>query len=236
VNVASPHVARSVIASTGADPDGHAEAKLRIDSRARKHFSVEIEDVPVGTYDLFVNGVDVANIVVTAVTGGTRGEVEFTNGDDDPDELPLTFDPAGKTLAVRQGATVFFQGTFSPGTGAGGGAPGPVVPFDIDLPLVSSGADPNASAKAELKRKVSGEMSFEVEVEDVNVGAYELVVGGTVRGTLNVVAVTGGTRGKIEFETEPGAGQLLLDFTVAGQTVVIRQGATVFFSRTFPTP
>jgi hypothetical protein len=353
VNVASPRLAMATIPSTGADPDGHAEAKLRIDSRARKHFSVEIEDVPAGTYELLVNGEHVAAIVVTATTNGTKGEVEFTNGDDNPDELPLTFDPAGKTLTVRQGATVFFEGIFSPDTDNGSGTPAPeppsefeeslattgldadamararyrvddrgrhkfnveiekvavgdytlviagtvrgiirarstasgvageiefdskvepghrplnfdprgqlieitsaagaffshllgsgsatggggtAVPFEISVPLLSTGADANASAKAELKRKVTGELSFEVEVEDVNVGAYELVVGGTARGTLNVVADGNGTRGRIEFETEPGAGKLLLDFAVAGETIGIRQAATVFFERVFP--
>ena len=354
VNEASPRLSTSEIPSTGADADGHAEAKLRIDDRARKHFSVEIEDVPAGTYDLLVNGADVGDIVVTATASGTKGEIEFTNGDDNPDELPLTFDPAGKTLAVKQGATVFFTGAFSPATGDGSGTPAPepasefeeilattgldadatanaryrvddrgrhkftveiekvavgnytlvvagtvrgtiraantgsgvvgeiefdskvepghralnfdprgqlieitsdagkffshilgsgsatgggnVVPFDISVPLLSTGADSNATAKAELKRKVTGELSFEVEVEDVNIGGYDIVVGGIVRGTLNVVADGGGTRGRVEFDDEIGSGNLLLNFAVAGQNVVIRQGATVFFERAFPTP
>ena len=47
-----------------------------------------------GTYDLLVDGADVADIVVTTTKNGTKGEVEFTSGDDDSDEQPLTFDPA----------------------------------------------------------------------------------------------------------------------------------------------
>ncbi len=353
VNISLPRLASGVLASTGADPDGHAAAKLRIDERARKHFSVEIEDVPVGTYDLLVSGVDVGNIVVASTASGTEGEVEFSNGDDNPDELPLTFDPAGKTLTIRQGTTVFFRGVFSPGTGDGSGTPlpepasalaeflgstgldadakasaryrvddngrhkfrveieklaagdyalviagktrgtinavstaggvvgeiefdskpepghlllnfdprgqlieitsptgkffshlfgsgsavnggGTTVPFDISVPLLNSGADFNATAKAELTRKATGELSFEVEVEDVNAGAYELLVGGIVRGTLNVVADGNGTRGKIEFDDEPGSGKLPLNFSVAGQNIVVRQGVTAFFDRTFP--
>ncbi len=354
VNVASPRLSVFSIPSTGADADGHAEAKLRVDDRARKHFSVEVEDVPAGTYDLLVNGVDVGNIVVSATATGTKGEVEFTNGDDNPSELPLTFDPSGKTLAVKQGATVFFQGVFSALTGDGSGTPPPepqsefsevlattgldadatararyrvdnkgrhkfnveiekveagdytltvagtvrgtihaanvagvvigevefdseiepghlalnfdprgqlieiksaagkffshilgsgsatgggtVVPFDVSVPLISSGADADASAKAQFKRTLTGELSFEVEVEDVNVGAYDVLVGGTVRGSLNVVADGNRTRGKLEFDTEVSAGKLPLTFDVAGKSVVIRQGATVFFERTFPTP
>lgn len=354
VNVASPRLSQVEIPSTGADADGHAEAKLRIDDRARKHFSVEIEDVPVGTYDLLVDSVDVADIVVTATASGTKGEVEFTSGDDDPEELPLAFDPAGKTLTVRQGATVFFEGVFTPTTGDGSGTPvpeppsefeeslattgldpdatakaryrvddkgrhkfnveiekvaagdyklvvagtirgtihavttasgikgeiefdskvelghrplnfdprgqlieitstegaffshilgsgsatsggGTTVPFETSVPLLSTGADANATAKATLKLKATGELSFEVEVEDVNVGAYEVVVGGTVRGTLNVTVSGNGTRGKIEFDTEAGAGKLPLNFTIAGEDIIVRQGVTVFFERIFPT-
>ncbi len=232
VNVASPRSSSVAIPSTGADPDGHASANLRIDERARKHFSVEIEDVPAGTYTLLVDGANAGSIVVTATANGTKGEIEFTNSDDDSTELPLTFDPTNRTLTVKQGATTFFQGKFAPG--ASGGTGGTVTPFDVTLPLISTGADSNASAKAGLKRKVTGELNFEVEVEDVNAGPYELVVGGTVRGTLTVVADGNGTRGKVEFDTEPGAGKLPLNFVVAGQSIVIRQGSTVFFERTFP--
>ncbi|MEA3209193.1 MAG: hypothetical protein QOE70_2250 [Chthoniobacter sp.] len=354
VNVASPSVNRVAIPSTGADPDGTATARLRIDKRARKHFSVEVENIPAGNYDLYVEGAGVGTIAVVAVTGGTEGEVEFTNGDDDPSELPLTFDPAGKTLTIAQGVTKFFEGEFDPNvTGSGTPAPespsqldealastgldadasaearhevdaqgrhkfsveiedlaagaytltvggvargtinaklvagkvkgeiefesenesghrlldfdprgqtleissstgvffshllgsgsaGPggtaVTPFDLIVPLISSGADADATAKAEYQQKENGERCLEVETEDLAVGAYDLLVGGLVRGTINVAAASHGTRGKLEFDTESGAGRLALNFEVAGQEVVIRQGATQFFSRTFPTP
>lgn len=356
VNVAAPSITGGNLPSTGADADGSAHARLRIDERARKHFSVEIEDVPVGAYDLLVDGTKVGTIDVVNVTGGTKGEIEFESGDDDTDEIPLTFDPAGKTLTVQQGATKFFEGLFNPNTTGGGvppaepvsfleenltstgldsdasgdakyevddrgrhdfsveiedvpvgaytltiggvvrgtisvklvagktkgelefsskvepghkllnfdprgqtievstaagtffthlfgngsatpgGGGGSVTPFEMEVALISSGADANAEAKAELKRKLSGEFSFEVEVEDVDTGAYELLVGGVVRATIDVVADNKGTRGKVEFETEIKPGKLPLNFEVAGQEIVIRQGATTFFARTFPTP
>ncbi len=352
VNQSTPKLGKVAIPSTGVDPDGRASAKLRIDERARKHFSVEVEDVPVGPYELLVDGAVAGTINVATVTNGTKGEIEFESGDDDSDELPLTFDPVGKTLTVRQGATKFFEGLFDPNLGGGTPSPEPpsqleenltstgldpdasgdakyrvdqrgrhkfsveiedvpvgfynlivagtlrgsiqvvavagqvqgelefstgdddgdelplnfdprgqlieitraggtyfshlfgngsggsggAIPFRIEVPLLSTGADANASAKAELKQNASGEQSFEVEVEDVNIGSYDLLVGGTLRGTINVVAVASGTRGQIEFETEPDSGELLLDFTVAGQEIIVQQGATVFFRRTFPNP
>ncbi|MGB8168133.1 MAG: hypothetical protein WCF18_11620, partial [Chthoniobacteraceae bacterium] len=155
VNSASPSETRGSIPSTGADADGTATAKLRIDSRARKHFSVEIEDVPAGAYDLLVDGAKVGSIQVAAVTGGTKGEIEFTNGDDDPSEIPLTFDPVGKTLAVVQGATKFFEGIFDPNV-TGAGTPGAEPPSLLDEQLASTGLDGDASANAKYEVDAQG--------------------------------------------------------------------------------
>ena len=42
-------------------------------------------------------------------------------------------------------------------------------------------------------------------------------------------------RGKIRFETVPdGSGELLLDFDVAGKSIVVSQSGTTFFSGTAP--
>lgn len=359
LNISTPRLTASGITAKALAGSGHADAKLRLDSRARKHFSVEVEDVPAGAYDLFVDGANVGTITVAVVTGGTKGEIEFTNGDDDPGELPLTFDPLGKTLSIRQGASVFFESLFDgsldngagtpapepqsdfeeiltttgldadakakaryrvddrgrhkftveiekvaegsytlavagvvrgtikvvstaagiqgeiefdskvePGhrplhfdprgqlieifdaagnyfshlfgsgssTAPGGGGGNSAVPFDTEVPLLNAGVDADATAKAELKQFADGSQNFQVRVEDVAIGSYDLSVGGTARGTINVAAVSNGTRGDLEFETVPTSGHLLLDFTVAGQEIVISKGGVVYFSRTFPNP
>jgi hypothetical protein len=230
VNVSTPRLATVVLPSTGADSDGHAEAKLRIDDRARKHFSVEIEDVPTGTYDLFVDGVDVADIVVTTTTSGTKGEVEFTGGDDDPDELPLTFDPVGRTLTISQGATKFFEGTFKPSTRTAGGVPSPEAPSELEEQLTSTGVDPDASAHARYRVDDRGRHKFDVEVEDVPVGSYSLVVAGTVRGTIRVASTSKGVEGEIEFDSKSELGHLLLNFDPRGQLIEITSGGQVYFS------
>jgi hypothetical protein len=230
VNFASPRLSIVRIPSTGADPDGSAEAKLRIDERARKHFDVEIEDVPVGTYDLLVNGVDVGNIVVTSVTGGTKGEVEFTSGDDDPGELPLTFDPVGKTLTVQQGATVFFQGTFNPDTDSGAGTPGFESPSELEESLTSTGLDGDASGRARYRVDSTGRHRFDVEIEDVPVGNYALRVAGAVRGTIRVLSSASGIEGEIEFSTRQDPGELPLTFDPRGQLIEVLSPAGIFFS------
>lgn len=206
VNFAVRNTKRVLIPSTGADLDGQAEAKLRTNADASKDFSVELENVPEGSYDLLVNDVVRGTIVVTAIPeGGTKGEIEFTSPTDDNGELPLTFDPVGTTLTIRQDTTVFFTGTFQPDSNPGVPASGEVAL--ISERLASTGLDADASGEAEFSSSTNGETEFEVEIESVNAGSYQLFVDGTLRGTIEAVAATDGrVKGKIKFETE-GTGE-----------------------------
>ncbi|MHA3772175.1 hypothetical protein ACXR0O_11615 [Verrucomicrobiota bacterium sgz303538] len=206
VNFAVRNTQRVLIPSTGADPDGQAEAKLRINADASKDFSVELEDVPAGSYNLLVNDVVRGTVVVAArPDGGTKGEIEFTSQTDDNGELPLTFDPVGTTLTIRQDTTVFFTGTFQPDSNTGVPAPG--ESSLISERLASTGLDADASGEAEFSSSTNGETEFEVEIESVNAGSYQLFVDGTLRGTIEAIAATDGrVKGKIKFETE-GAGE-----------------------------
>ncbi|MDB6153694.1 MAG: hypothetical protein JWL90_2147 [Chthoniobacteraceae bacterium] len=201
VNMATRATKQVLIASTGADPDGQALASLRVRDDARKDFSVELENVPEGVYELLVNGIVQGTITVTArAAGGTEGEVEFSGkADDDAHELPLTFDPVGATLSVRQGTTVFFTSLFNPGSGL----PVPDAGALISEVLASTGLDANASGEVEFSTQSNGEMEFEVEIEDVDAGAYQLFVGGTLRGTISAVPdANSRVRGKLKFEKE----------------------------------
>lgn len=231
------------LAKTGAISGASGDAKFELRDNGRRKFSVEIEDVPVGAYKLYVGGTLRGTINAVAVVGGVEGEIEFSHGDDNPKgELPMNFEPRGQLIEIKNAAgEVIFSHLFgngsAPGGGSGnnGGSGNVAQPVELKLPLISTGADSNASAEAKFRRKDNGDEDFEVEVEDVNVGAYELVVGGVVRATINVVTVPGGTRGKVEFDSDsPKAGELLLDFTVAGQEVIVRKDGTVYFSRVIP--
>ena len=221
-----------ILATTGLDADATANARYRVDDRGRHKFTVEIEKVAVGNYTLVVAGTVRGTIRAVNTGSGVVGEIEFDRKVE-PGHRALNFDPRGQLIEITSDAGKLFSHILGSGSATGGGN---VVPFDISVPLLSTGADSDATANAELKRKVTGELSFEVEVEDANIGACDIVVGGIVRGTLNVVADGGGTRGRVEFDDEVGSGNLLLNFAVAGQNIVIRQGATVFFERTFSTP
>ncbi len=97
------------------------------------------------------------------------------------------------------------------------------------------GLSPEAEGSVEIKVGNSGVTGLEVEVEEIPAGDYDLIVGGVNRGTLSVVLAKGKLRGKIRFEVVPdGNGEILLDFPVAGESIVISQGATTFFSGTAP--
>lgn len=234
------------LAKTGAISGASGDAKFEIRDNGRRKFSVEIEDVPAGTYKLYIGGTLRGTIHAAAVVGGVEGEIEFSHGDDNPKgELPMTFEPRGQLIEIKNAAgEVIFSHLFGNGSAPGGsgggsddnGGSGNVAqPTELKLPLISTGADSNASAEAKFRRKDNGDEDFEVEVEDVNVGSYELVVGGVVRATINVITVEGGTRGKVEFDSDsPKAGELRLDFAVAGQEVIVRKGGTVYFSRVIP--
>ncbi len=235
------------LAKTGVIPGASGDAKFEIRDNGRRKFSVEIEDVPAGAYKLYIGGVLRGTINAVAVVGGVEGEIEFSHGDDNPKgELPMNFEPRGQLIEIKNatGDMIFshlFGNGSAPGGGSGntggsGSSSGNVAqPAEIKLPLISTGADSNASAVAKFRRKDNGDEDFEVEVEDVNVGSYELVVGGVVRATLNVVTVPGGTRGKVEFDSDsPKAGELLLDFVVAEQEVIVRKDGTAYFSRVIP--
>jgi hypothetical protein len=202
VNFATRSTRAGAIPSTGIDPDGHAEAKLRTNADATRDFSVEIEDVPEGSYELLVGGTVRGSMVVTTrAEGGTQGEIEFSNElADNPHELPLDFDPVGATLTIRQGATVYFEGVFKPVTGLPG-TPAPGAVETIQETLASTRLDPDASAEAEFASQANGEVEFEVEIENVDAGEYQLFVGGTQRAVINALLVDGRVRGKVKFES-----------------------------------
>ncbi len=95
----------------GLDTDAVGRAKLT--TRAgRVDFTIEVEDLPAGTYGILVDGLKVADMLVAATDGGTEGEVEFRAPAAEPGKLPLTFDPQGRTIQITQGAMVYLSLNF----------------------------------------------------------------------------------------------------------------------------
>jgi len=211
---------------------GSGDTKLRIRDDCRRDFSVEIEDVPLGAYELFVGGVSRGTIQVADVGGQNKGELEFTTEPGEVDELFLDFEPVGATVEVMQGDTLFFSLTQgAPGTGGGGGGGScDGAPLEIDLPLISTGAASGAQGDVRYRIRDDCRTDFKVEIEDVADGSYELQVGGVARGTITVVA----GNGELEFSDPVEPGKTLLEFDPRGQLVEVLSGATVILERSFP--
>lgn len=223
INVATPTIRTATIPSTGADADATAKATLKVDKKARQKFSVELENLPAGVYELLANGTSAANITVGE---SGEGEVEFSSSNDEEDALPLSFDPATTVFTVQSGGTVYFQGALTFTT------VGSEPSEEVELPLFNTGVHPAAKAEMSYEREEGGELSFEVEVKDVPVGTCELWVGATQRATITVVATNSGTKGKVEFEND--SDDLPLDFNPLGETIRIQSAGVVWFERVLP--
>jgi hypothetical protein len=99
------------LSNPGVYPAASGDAKLegRMD---RADFSVEIEDVPAGSYDLSVGGAIVGTIQAALDVDGTvRGELEFRDPVE-PGKILLDFDPRGKQIDVLEGGTVILETLF----------------------------------------------------------------------------------------------------------------------------
>jgi len=217
--------------NTGAAPA--ASGKARFEARSdRSDFKVEAEDLPIGDYSLRVAGAEKATLTVATSANGTEGEVEFRSPVE-PGKILLDFDPRGQRVEIAQGDTVFLTtklGTESGGGDNGGGTGGAVDRYELRVEAQHDGPE----FKAVLDSRTLGS-EFRVELEDVAVGSYTLNVGGTDRGTIDVVAVEGGTEGEVEFRDPPEPDHLPLDFDPRGQLVQILDNGSVVLSGTFPT-
>jgi len=99
------------LSNTGvhAAASGNARLEPRMD---RTDFSVEIEDVPAGSYDLRVGGSIVGTFNAVLEQDGTvRGELEF-RAPVEPGKIQLNFDPRGQQIDVLEGATVILETQF----------------------------------------------------------------------------------------------------------------------------
>jgi hypothetical protein len=231
LSVCTPSESTTPLANVGPDPDAHGDTRFRIRDDCDRDLRVEIEDLPVGTYDVLVGGVPRGTIdVVDPGLGETEGQIEFDTDVDEPGEVLLDFDPVGQTVEIFQGATLFLSST------VGDPGPGTCGAVDDEPGMNNTGVDPDADGKARFRQETDCDRDFRVEVDDLAIGRYELVVGGIVRGTIDVVDVgAGDTEGSLDFDNEPDqAGEILLDFDPRGQLIEVRQGPVVFLNLNMP--
>ena len=223
--------------NAGVFPAASAKARYRARADGVVDFKVEAEDLPLGSYQVLVNGSAVATLRVVRTATGNQGEVEFRNPVE-PGKLPLNFSPVGATLAIAVNFDPLLSTDFLVPSGSAGGSTGgssvPSTPIqvspdaaEVEVPLVNSGSQPQASGKARYRSKGGGVVDFRVEVEDLSVGAYSLWVGGVNRGTIQVTSVPGGTEGEIEFRNPVEPGKVLLNFSPRGEPIEVKNASGV---------
>ena len=233
----------TIVALVNAGVDGNAAGKARYEVRRdRTRFSVEVEKLDAGSYELRVGGAAQASLAVNSLG---RGKAEFSTKRTGADrmKLPLDFDPSAQLIEVVQGGTVFLSVVFpsaTGGNGSGGGSGsggGGGVPVDqrTRVDLVSTGAMAKAKGFTEY-RVDSGRIRFKVEIEDVPAGSYAVAVDGVQRATLVAArdASTGEIQGEVQFDTKSEAGKLPLTFDPRGKLVAVQDGATTILQVVFP--
>lgn len=230
-----------VEASLTATADAPSGSRVRVKIQRKPSGKIELKfdarNLAEGDYDVVINGQTLGQLHMVLDGKRTEGEVDFETNPNKADELPLPFDPTGLAVEITREGVTYFTGTVpDPGTGATGGGDddGGGTPVTGVL-TAASGLSPEAEGGVEVKFGLSGVTGLEVEVEEIPAGDYDLIVDGVVRGTLTVALKKEKLRGKIRFETVPdGSGELLLDFDVAGKSIVVSQSGTTFFSGTAP--
>ncbi|MEZ5461271.1 hypothetical protein [Dokdonella sp.] len=225
------------MSNTGVVPAAQGKLKFE-ESPSRTEFSAEAEDLPIGAYSLRVDGIQRGTINVVSVAGGTEGELEFRSPVE-PGKVLLDFDPRNKLVQIAQGNTVFLTATLGsagappppPPPGGGSGAP-PFGNAEYEMSVEPAGND-GPELKARLRQR-SDRVDFNVELEDLPAGTYGLLVDNVNQGSINVVAVAGGTEGEIEFRNPVEPGKELLDFDPRGKAIDITSNGSVVIGGLFP--
>jgi len=230
---------RATLISTGVIPgaSGDTDYEARAD---RVEFSVEIEDVPPGRYELRVDGIPRGTIDVIDTISGPEGEIEFRSPTE-PGKFLLDFDPLDKIVEVVANGQVVVEGILDSQTDDDRDEDEPELDLrrpegdevEIEIDLLNSGVFAAGEGDAELELR-DDRSEFDVEIEDVPVGSYSLFVGGVERGVIEVVQFADGTEGELEFRDPVEPGKVLLDFDPRDQVIEIFDAASLIFSADFP--
>src|SRR5262245_8632488 len=171
----------------GTDPDVVGVADYR-ESTTRSSFRVRFRHAAPGApITLKVGGVSRATRTANSHGNGRFGFRSGSRGS----SLPLDFDPRGETIEVGDDTQELLDNV----TPDGSNPPGSIV--DETVSLTSTGAIPGASGHVRLRDR-EGERDFDVEIENVPDGTYDLRIDGNIEGTIVVTA----GRGEIEFSND----------------------------------
>ncbi len=240
-------------AREGLEASGHARFG---NIPGRSQFEINTEGLPDGNYHLFVGMHDRGEF---AVSEGF-GDHEFSSPMETGKQL-LTFDPRGMQIRIHDEAGVVlssFDGEFEHeayghdgdqdhmydcasgmGMGGHGGNHGGDCVDDgeaigIRVDLVNANQLPGARGEAEWEM-TSSFIEFAVEIEDVPVGSYPLLVGGEEVGIIEAHEMMhSGVFGRVMFRDPQMYGGYHLDFDPRGQTIEVMQNGDVILAVEFP--
>lgn len=110
--------------------------------------------------------------------------------------------------------------------------------MEVEVSLTREAAAPSGSRlKAGIERTSTGKIKFTLEGSDFPAGVYNVVVDGTLIGSLTMVASGDEPEGAQQWETNPNdEDELPLTIDIIGKPIVVTAGGTAFFSGTVPTP
>ncbi|RFF26967.1 MULTISPECIES: hypothetical protein [unclassified Wenzhouxiangella] len=241
------------LASDGVYPDGSATARLEMLGHSTRgqpamEFDIEVRNIPSGSYPVLVMGVERGQVEVNEIGAGqTRGELEF-RFPDAAGMMHFDFDPRGSIIEIMEGATRLFSAEFPDsgtdggfgmgmgsgmGPGMGHGMDSGVTFAEIGIELDNAGVHPAGTAEAYYEQHPMREI-FRVRVANVPDGTYELFVGGTEQGVIEVASAPRGSHGVIRFGEPPAFNEQTLDFDPRGERIEIRRDGEVIFTGDFP--
>lgn len=218
--------------NNGPDPDASGDAEYEQESDKRE-FSVEVEDLDVGTYQVVVDDTVRGEVEVISEEDGTEGEVEFRDPSE-PGHPALEFDPRGTRVAIVQNGTTFLAADMptqsNDDDGDDDGDKDREIEIEVDLK--NTGTAPDASGEAEFEQE-GDRRTFEVEIEDVSPGIYDVVVADTTRGQIEISEDDDG-EGEIEFRTPSVSGHPPLTFDPRGSRVAVDMDDVTYLEVNFP--
>jgi len=210
-------------------PDSDASGEVEFEKEADKtEFKVEVEDLTTGTYDIVVADTTRGELDVTGDEG--EAEIEFRRPAENG-HPPLNFDPRGQHVAVQQDGTPYLEADV-PTTGNENEDGEDEEEIEIEVDLSNTGLDSDASGEAEFEKEAD-KAAFEIEVEDLTLGTYDIVVADTTRGEFDVSGDEG--EAEIEFRRPTEEGHPPLDFDPRGQSVAVQRDGTPYLEATMPT-
>ncbi len=219
-----------LIATENAPSGASGDVKFKIKGR-RMDLKVEIEDMPLGTYDVIIGGIFRGSLTVVGTVDGMEGELEFRNRAD-RDKVLLDFSPGGKVVQIQQAGITLLAGvvpdlSFDDPVAGNSQDTFPKQKLKIDMiPTAAAGPKSNAQIRYKSNRKGA---DLELRAKNFPSGTYELVVDDVV---ITSFFYKGRGNAKLKFSSRPRGNRLPLTFDPSGATFRIVQDATDFFRST----